>query len=149
MLVDAILDGDNRARWGARHEGIAARPLGLERDVIRIGRPRMRHTNVIVLRGGRNFFSNGIHLDVIEAAEDPAVESWLKDGVREIVATASHLVISALTGDTAARGVPLALAADQIVAREDVVMNPYYRAWAGCTGRSTGPTGRRAALGRR
>ena len=35
-------------------------------------------TDVIVLMGGRDFFSNGIHLNVIEAADDPAGESWLE-----------------------------------------------------------------------
>jgi putative two-component system protein, hydrogenase maturation factor HypX/HoxX len=30
---------------------------------------------VIELRGGLDFFSNGIHLNVIEAAADPSLES--------------------------------------------------------------------------
>ena len=89
--------------------------------------------------GGADFFSNGIHLNVIEAADDPAVESWLNlqaidDVVREIVETDSHLVISALAGDAAAGGVPFALAADRVVAREDVVLNPYYRHMGGLYG---------------
>ena len=98
-----------------------------------------RETSVIVLLGGRDFFSNGIHLNVIEAADDPAGESWLNlhaidDVVRDIVETDSHLVVSALTGDAAAGGVPLALAADQVVAREDVVLNPYYQHMGGLYG---------------
>ena len=96
-------------------------------------------TRVIVLLGGRDFFSNGIHLNVIEAAEDPATESWwnlhaIDDVVREIVETDSHLVISALQGDAAAGGVPFALAADYVVAREDVVLNPYYQHMGGLYG---------------
>ncbi len=35
-----------------------------------------RPVRVIVLGGTRDFFSNGIHLNVIEAADDPAYESW-------------------------------------------------------------------------
>jgi putative two-component system protein, hydrogenase maturation factor HypX/HoxX len=98
-----------------------------------------RETKVIVLMGGRDFFSNGIHLNVIEAADDPAAESWLNlhaidDVVRDIVETDSHLVISALTGDAGAGGVPLALAADQVVAREDIVLNPYYGHMGGLYG---------------
>jgi putative two-component system hydrogenase maturation factor HypX/HoxX len=98
-----------------------------------------RPTRVIVLMGGRDFFSNGIHLNVIEAAADPAMESWLNlqaidDVVREIVETDSHLVISALSGDAAAGGVPFALAADLVVAREDVVLNPYYGHMGGLYG---------------
>jgi putative two-component system hydrogenase maturation factor HypX/HoxX len=98
-----------------------------------------RAVNVIVLMGGADFFSNGIHLNVIEAAADPAEESWynlhaIDDLVREIVETDSHLVISALSGDAAAGGVPLALAADHVVAREDVVLNPYYQHMGGLYG---------------
>ncbi len=43
-------------------------------------------------------------------------------------------MISALSGDAAAGGVPLALAADQVVAREDVVLNPYYQHMGGLYG---------------
>ena len=54
--------------------------------------------------------------------------------MREIIETDSHLVISALAGDAAAGGVPFALAADHVVAREDVVLNPYYRHMGGLYG---------------
>src|SRR5256714_1110980 len=62
---------------------------------------RQRPTKVIVLMGGPDFWSNGIHLNVIEAANDPAQESWrniqaMNDLVRELITTESHLVISAL-----------------------------------------------------
>ena len=82
-----------------------------------------RQTKVIALMGGGDFFSNGIHLNVIEAADDPAAESWsnlraIDDLVREIIETDSHVVLSALGGDAAAGGVPFALAADHVVARE-------------------------------
>ena len=98
-----------------------------------------RETKVIALMGGRDFFSNGIHLTVIEAADDPASESWsnlraMDDLVREIIETDSHIVLSGLGGDAAAGGVPLALAADHVVAREDVVLNPYYQHMGGLYG---------------
>lgn len=98
-----------------------------------------RGTKVIVLQGGTDYFSNGIHLNVIEAAEDPALESWrnlnaINDLVQDIVMTNSHVVISALTGDAAAGGVPLALAADHVMAREDIVLNPYYQHMGGLYG---------------
>ncbi len=35
-----------------------------------------RPVKVIVLGGPRDLFANGIHLNVIEAADDPAEESW-------------------------------------------------------------------------
>lgn len=98
-----------------------------------------RETKVIVLLGGDDFFSNGIHLNVIEAADDAAAESWrnlhaINEVVRAIVETDSHLVISALAGDAAAGGVPLALAADRVVARSGAVLNPYYRHMGGLHG---------------
>jgi putative two-component system hydrogenase maturation factor HypX/HoxX len=108
------------------------------REAYRYARGR-RQTRVIVLMGGPDFFSNGIHLNVIEAAEHPGEESWhnlhaINDVVQEIVETDSHLVVSALAGDAAAGGVPLALAADHVVAREDVVLNPYYQHMGGLYG---------------
>ncbi len=52
---------------------------------------RARPTRVIVLMGGPDFWSNGIHLNLIEAADHPAEESWrninaMDDLVREILA---------------------------------------------------------------
>ena len=89
--------------------------------------------------GGRDFFCTGIHLNVIEAADDPAGESWrnlnaINDVVRDIVTTDSHYVIAALSGDAAAGGVPFALAADRVVAREGIVLNPYYGHMGGLYG---------------
>jgi putative two-component system protein, hydrogenase maturation factor HypX/HoxX len=101
---------------------------------------RSRHTTkAIVLAGGPDFFSNGIHLNVIEAAENQGEESWynlhaIDDVVREILETDSHITISALSGDAAAGGVPFAVAADHVVAREDVVLNPYYQHMGGLYG---------------
>ena len=108
------------------------------RDAYSYARSR-RSTKVIVLMGGNDFFSNGIHLNVIEAAADQAEESWwnlhaIDDVVRDIVETDSHVVISALSGDAAAGGVPFAVAADHVVAREHVVLNPYYQHMGGLYG---------------
>ena len=93
---------------------------------------RQRPTKVLVLMGGPDFWSNGIHLNVIEAAEDPAHESWrnicaMNDLVRDIITTDSHLVIAALQGNAAAGGVMLALAADFVYARQGIVLNPHYQ----------------------
>ena len=56
-----------------------------------LARAKARPTRVIVLLGGPDFWSNGIHLNLIEAAAQPADESWrninaMNDLVREIVA---------------------------------------------------------------
>jgi putative two-component system protein, hydrogenase maturation factor HypX/HoxX len=107
-------------------------------EAYRYARSR-RQTKVIVLAGGSDFFSNGIHLNVIEAAQDAGEESWwnlhaIDDVVREVIETDSHITISALAGDAAAGGVPFAIAADHVVAREDVVLNPYYQHMGGLYG---------------
>ncbi|MGW6836909.1 hydrogenase maturation protein [Streptomyces sp. NPDC054949] len=91
-----------------------------------------RPTSVLVLGGGRDFFSNGIHLGVIEAADDPAAESWanieaMDDLVEAILTTTDRLVVAALGGNAAAGGAMLALAADEVWCRTGVVLNPHYR----------------------
>ncbi len=85
---------------------------------------------IIVLTGGRDFWSNGIHLNCIEAAENPADESWaniqaMDDLILEIIQSTDHYIISALRGNAGAGGVALALAADKVLARKGIVINPH------------------------
>lgn len=87
---------------------------------------------VIVLMGGTEFWSNGIHLNHIEHADSPADESWrninaMDDLVQAIIATDRQLTIAALRGNAGAGGVFLSLAADAIYARESVMLNPHYK----------------------
>ncbi|GHB39301.1 hydrogenase maturation protein [Streptomyces viridiviolaceus] len=91
-----------------------------------------RPTSVLVLGGTRDFFSNGIHLSVIEASADPGAESWanlnaMDDLVEAVLRTTDRLVVAALGGNAAAGGVMLALAADEVWCRSGVVLNPHYR----------------------
>ena len=91
-----------------------------------------RSTSVLVLGGARDFFSNGLHLNVIEASSDPAGESWsnliaMNDLVEAVLRTTDRLVVAALGGDAAAGGVMLALAADEVWCRSGSVLNPHYR----------------------
>jgi putative two-component system hydrogenase maturation factor HypX/HoxX len=93
---------------------------------------RSRPTRVIVLMGGPDFWSNGIHLNLIEAAPHPAEESWrninaIDDLVRDIIVTDRQLTIAALQGNAGAGGVFLALAADRVFARDGVILNPHYK----------------------
>ncbi|MBO1413784.1 hydrogenase maturation protein [Streptomyces sp. FH025] len=93
-----------------------------------LGRP----TSVLVLGCGRDFFSNGIHLNVIEAAPDPAAESWanitaMDDLVAAVLTTTDRLVVAAVGGNAAAGGVMLARAADEVWCRAGSVLNPHYR----------------------
>ncbi|MEU1403179.1 hydrogenase maturation protein [Streptomyces sp. NPDC005728] len=91
-----------------------------------------RRTSVLVLGGDRDFFSNGIHLSVIEADADPAEESWanlnaMDDLVEAVLHTTDRLVVTALAGNAAAGGAMLALAADEVWCRTGAVLNPHYR----------------------
>ena len=69
---------------------------------------RERPTRVIVLMGGPDFWSNGIHLNQIEASAHPAEESWrninaMDDLVREVLLTDRQLTIAALQGNAGRR----------------------------------------------
>jgi putative two-component system protein, hydrogenase maturation factor HypX/HoxX len=86
----------------------------------------------IVLMGGDDHWSNGIHLNQIEAHDDPAGESWrninaMDDVVYEIITTTDKLVIAALACNAGAGGAILPLAADFVVCRDGVVLNPHYK----------------------
>ncbi|HXQ32127.1 MAG TPA: enoyl-CoA hydratase-related protein [Steroidobacteraceae bacterium] len=91
-----------------------------------------RPTRVLVLCGGRDFWSNGIHLNLIEAAASAADESWRNiqaiDAVAErIVRMDGKLTVAALRGNAGAGGAFLALAADHVWMRPGIVLNFHYR----------------------
>jgi putative two-component system hydrogenase maturation factor HypX/HoxX len=91
-----------------------------------------RPTRVIVLSGGPDFWSNGLHLNVIEASPQPANESWrnieaIDDFVLAVLTTHSRLTVAAMRGNAGAGGVFMALAADRVLARSSIVLNPHYK----------------------
>ena len=88
-------------------------------------------TEVLVLRGGDDAFSNGIHLNVVDAAADPAATAWdnikaINAVCREIITCTRQVVVAAYAGSAGAGGAMLGLGADLVVARGGVVLNPYY-----------------------
>ena len=88
-------------------------------------------TEVLVLRGGTDTFSNGIHLNVIEASPDPASAAWagiraINEVCREIISCTRQVVIAGYAGSAGAGGVMLGLGADIVAARDGIVLNPYY-----------------------
>ncbi len=93
---------------------------------------RQQPTQMIVLLGGEDFWSNGMHLNRIEAAPSAADESWrninaMDNLALEIIHTDAQLVISALNGNAGAGGVFLARAADEVWARQGIILNPHYK----------------------
>ena len=94
---------------------------------------RARPTRVLVLAGGPDFWSNGLHLNAIEASAQPAEASWrnieaMNDVVLAILEAHRQVTIAALQGNAGAGGCFLALAADRVFARSGVVLNPHYKA---------------------
>lgn len=88
-------------------------------------------TEVLVLRGGTDVFSNGIHLAVVEAATDPAASAWanikaINETCKEIIRCRRQVVIAGYAGNAGAGGVMLGLGADVVAARAGIVLNPYY-----------------------
>lgn len=93
---------------------------------------RTRPVRVIVLLGGADFWSNGIHLNVIEQAESPADESWaninaMNDLALELINCGEQITIAALAGSAGAGGCFLARAADFLWVREGAMLNPHYK----------------------
>ncbi len=91
-----------------------------------------RNTSVIVLHGGKDFWSNGMHLNVIEASPSPADESWaninaMDDLAQEIIQTKNQITIAAMGGNAGAGGVFLARGCDHVWLRKGIVLNPHYK----------------------
>ncbi|NOU20489.1 MAG: hydrogenase maturation protein [Methyloglobulus sp.] len=93
---------------------------------------RNRPTRVLVLMGGRSCWSNGVHLNIIEAANSPAEESWhninaIDDLIYAILTATNKITVAAVHGNAGAGGVPFALACDKVCVRSGVVFNPHYK----------------------
>ncbi len=116
---------------GAMSERQSRRLLQALREV------RRQPTRVLVLAGGADFFSNGIHLHAIEAAAlregDGAADASMRaieaidDVALEILTLTDRLTIAALRGNAGAGGCFLALAADRVWAHQGVLLNPHYK----------------------
>lgn len=111
---------------GAMGTGACEKLLQAYRDAV------ARPTNVLVLMGGEDFWSNGLDLNLIETSPSPADESWrninaIDDLAEAIVNTTHKLVISAVCGNAGAGGVFLARAADEVWLRDGVILNPHYK----------------------
>ncbi len=90
------------------------------------------NSRVIVLMGGDDFWSNGIDLNTIEAAESPAEASWqninaMNDLCEKIINTMDKITVSAIRGNAGAGGFFLSLAADYVFAHRGSILNPHYK----------------------
>ncbi|MCK9490640.1 MAG: hydrogenase maturation protein [Sulfurimonas sp.] len=87
---------------------------------------------VIVLMGGVDFFSNGIHLNILQDSKKQGEDGWsninaMNDLVRSILYADDVITVASLGKNAGAGGVFLALACDYVIAKEGVVLNPHYK----------------------
>jgi putative two-component system hydrogenase maturation factor HypX/HoxX len=88
--------------------------------------------DLLVLLGGEQFFSNGIHLCILEDSQKSGEDGWsninaMNDLVRTLLLSDDILTITAFRANAGAGGVFLGLAADIVLARKGVVLNPHYK----------------------
>ena len=87
---------------------------------------------VVVLIGARDFFSNGIHLNILEDSQKQGEDGWsninaMNDLVKSIIFASDVITVSSLHKNAGAGGVFLALACDYVVGKENTVLNPHYK----------------------
>ena len=87
---------------------------------------------VIVLIGAEEFFSNGIHLNILEDSKKQDEDGWsninaINDLIKSIIFSDELITVASLHRNAGAGGVFLALACDYVVASESCVLNPHYK----------------------
>jgi len=88
--------------------------------------------NVLVLMGGEDFFSNGIHLNILEDSQKQGEDGWaninaMNDVVSAILYADEVVTIAAFNSNAGAGGVFMGIACDYVVAQDGVVLNPHYK----------------------
>lgn len=99
---------------------------------VAVAQAKEKPIKVLVLLGGAEYWSNGIHLNQIEAAQSPAEESWnninaMNDLCLEMINTPKQITFVAMQGNAGAGGVFMALSADKVLARHSAILNPHYK----------------------
>ncbi len=89
-------------------------------------------SKVVVLIGAEEFFSNGIHLNVLEDSKKQGEDGWsninaMNDIVKSIIFSDEVISVASLHKNAGAGGVFLALACDYVVASQSTVLNPHYK----------------------
>ncbi len=85
--------------------------------------------------GCRRFFSNGIHLNILEDSKKQGEDGWsninaINDVVKSIIFSPEIITVTSFEKNAGAGGVFLGLASDFIVINDEVVLNPHYKTLA-------------------
>ncbi len=88
--------------------------------------------DILVLMGGENFFSNGIHLTILEDSKKKGEDGWsninaMNNLVKTILFSDDILTITVFRANAGAGGVFLGLASDIVFIKKGVVLNPHYK----------------------
>jgi len=88
--------------------------------------------DVLVLVGGMDFFSNGIHLNILEDSLKKGEDGWaninaMNDLVSSLLYADDIVTIASFARNAAAGGLFLGLACDFVIAKEGIVLNPHYK----------------------
>lgn len=88
--------------------------------------------DVLVLIGGKDFFSNGIHLNILEDSAKQGEDGWaninaMNDLVHSILYADEVVTIASFEHNAGAGGVFMGLACDYVIGKEGVVLNPHYK----------------------
>lgn len=90
------------------------------------------NSKVLVLIGAEEFFSNGIHLNILEDSKKQGEDGWsninaMNDLIKSIIYSDEIITVASLHKNAGAGGVFLALACDYVVASKTSVLNPHYK----------------------
>jgi putative two-component system hydrogenase maturation factor HypX/HoxX len=82
--------------------------------------------------GGEDFFSSGIHLNILEDSHKQGEDGWaninaMNDLISAILYAEEVVTIASFARNAGAGGVFMGLACDYVVGREGVVLNPHYK----------------------
>jgi len=87
---------------------------------------------VLVLMGGDDFFSNGIHLNILEDSKKQGEDGWsninaMNEAVKSVLECDDIITVASFSKNSGAGGVFLGLACDFAISCEDVIFNPHYK----------------------
>ena len=87
---------------------------------------------VLVLVGGMDYFSNGIHLNILEDSQKQGEDGWaninaMNDLIKSILFADEIVTVASFARNAGAGGVFMGLACDFVVAKEGIVLNPHYK----------------------